>query len=73
MTTIRISLHNSVSPIVIGDIVTTTPYTKSEIHMIASGDDGCRLSDLLHLAGDDSTMPDDYEWTGDEVYEVVPN
>ncbi len=70
MTTIRITRHNAGNPIHVGDIVSDSQVTEAEIDALVNVDDG-HMHDLMDYAGESSTIPHDYEWTGDECYEIV--
>ena len=66
-TTILIGYKNGVT---VGRIVCDDSLTESQIESIVNAEDG-HMHDLMDLAGPDSTIPEDYEWTGAEVYEVM--
>lgn len=68
MTTIQISLHNRGNNLLIGTIVIDQDMSEREVGEIANESGG--MSNLVGMSSD-STVQDDYEWTGDEVYEIV--
>lgn len=69
MTKIEISLHNGSDNQHIGYIVTSDTMTDDDVGEIANEAGG--FSDLLGMGVDGTTVPQDYEWTGDEVFKVL--
>ena len=68
-TKIEITCHNGGKPTHIGSVVTDDDYAIATIDAWANDAGG--LADLLAMAEEGSTVPADYELTGDECYEVM--
>ena len=67
-TQIEITQHNAGQPVHVGWLtIDLDQYAGVELDAVAN-EDG--LPSLVEMASD-STIPDDYSWTGDEVYEIT--
>jgi hypothetical protein len=64
-TKIRISTHKDDQTI--GTVTIADDLTRQQVAAIA--DEACGLADLVEMG--DSDMPEGYEWTGDEEYEIL--
>jgi hypothetical protein len=64
---VEISLHNCGKNVHVGYVVIEELNAK-QIGDIANESGG--LADLVSMGVDGTTVPQAYEWTGDEVYEV---
>jgi len=67
-TKLEISLYNGSHNLVIGTLVIAQDLSESEVAEIANEAGG--LSDLCAMATE-CNVPVNYDWTGDEVYEIV--
>ncbi|MDE2100773.1 MAG: hypothetical protein KGL39_26240 [Patescibacteria group bacterium] len=65
---IAISKHNGGNNIAVGTLTVRDAMSDSEIAKVV--DEAGGWSDLCAMA-ETSTIPAGYEWTGDEVYEIV--
>ena len=66
-TRVEIRCHNAGHPVLVGQVTLPNDWTESQIGAVANESGG--LDELTSLGEWDG--PADYEWTGDEVYEVI--
>lgn len=67
-TKIEITRHNGGNPVHVGYVVVAADIRDDIGDWI---NEAGGMADLLGMAEDGSTVPDDYELTGDECYEVI--
>lgn len=67
-TKIEITRHNGGNPVHVGYVVTDADI-RDDIGEWINESGG--MADLIGMAEQGSTVPDDYELTGDECYEVI--